>query len=118
MRAMATLKKKMEAERVMRELLEQNGMPEPDAVEYGYQCIRFFWYDTKTVVVIDIDEEPDLRAEIPGSPPGEEDGRNNGRIDDDDDEWGYGAEYMGLGDGLFGEGKSQAEGRGLPPQFN
>jgi hypothetical protein len=116
---MATLKKKMEAEQVMRELLEQNGMPEPDAVEYGYACIRFFWYDTKTVVVLDLDGEPDIRAEIPSSPPGEEDGRNDHPLEEDDfDEWGYGAEYMGLGDGLFGERKSQEEGRGLPPQYN
>ncbi len=53
---MATLKQKVEAEATMRELLADNGVPEPDEVEYGFACIRLFWHDTKTVVVIDIDE--------------------------------------------------------------
>ncbi len=56
---MATLKQKIEAERRMRELLENNGLPQPDAVEYGYTCIRLFWNSTKHVVIVDIDEPPD-----------------------------------------------------------
>lgn len=55
---MATLRQKIEAETKMRELLENNGMPQPDAVEYGYTCVRFFFEETKTMVVIDIDEPP------------------------------------------------------------
>jgi hypothetical protein len=55
---MASLKQKIQAEQRMRELLEQNGLPQPDAVEYGYTCIRLFYNDTKTVVIIDIDEPP------------------------------------------------------------
>ena len=56
---MATLKQKIEAECRMRELLEDNGLPPPDEVEYGYTCIRFFWHETKSVVVVDIDEPPE-----------------------------------------------------------
>jgi hypothetical protein len=55
---MASLKQKIEAEHRMREMLEDNGMPQPDAVEYGYTCIRLFFNDTKTMVVVDIDEPP------------------------------------------------------------
>jgi hypothetical protein len=54
--AMASLKQKIEAERTMRELLEQNGLPAPDEVEYGYGCIRLLFHEPKTAVVIDIDE--------------------------------------------------------------
>ena len=55
---MATLKQKIEAERRVRELLEHAQLPPPDDVEYGYTCIRVFWHETKTVLVIDIDEPP------------------------------------------------------------
>ena len=53
---MATLAQKIDAERRMRELLEQGGLPQPDRVEYGYTCIRLFFEDAKQVVVVDIDE--------------------------------------------------------------
>jgi hypothetical protein len=53
---MASLTQKIEAEKRMRELLEESGLPEPDHVEYGFTCIRLFFNRTKQVVVIDIDE--------------------------------------------------------------
>ena len=53
---MATLAQKIEAETRMRELLETNGLPQPDHVEYGFTCIRLFFNDTKQVVVIDVDD--------------------------------------------------------------
>lgn len=53
---MATLAQKIEAEKRLRDLLEQSGLPPPDYVEYGFTCIRFIFEDTKTVVVIDIDD--------------------------------------------------------------
>ncbi len=43
----------------MREVLERNGMPQPDEVESGFGCIRLFFHETKTVVVVDIDEDSD-----------------------------------------------------------
>jgi hypothetical protein len=56
---MATLAEKIRAEQRMRELLEEGGLPQPDHVEYGFTCIRLFFMDTKTVVVIDIDDPDD-----------------------------------------------------------
>jgi hypothetical protein len=56
---MATLKQKVQAEHAGRALLENGGLPQPDAVEYGHTCIRFFWNAPKLVLVIDIDEPPD-----------------------------------------------------------
>lgn len=53
---MATLAQKIEAEKRMRDLLEESGLPQPDFVEYGFTCIRLFYERTKQVVVIDIDE--------------------------------------------------------------
>jgi hypothetical protein len=52
---MATLKQKVEAEARMRELLRENGMPQPDGVEYGHGCIRLFFEESKVAVVVDID---------------------------------------------------------------
>lgn len=48
----------------MRELLETNGLPQPDHVEYGFTCIRLFFNDTKQVVVIDIDDPDGTEADI------------------------------------------------------
>ncbi len=59
LRGMATLAQKIEAEKRMRDLLADGGLPQPDHVEYGFTCIRLFFEDTKTVVVIDIDEPLD-----------------------------------------------------------
>lgn len=53
---MATLTQKIEAEKRMRDLLEESGLPQPDSVEYGFTCIRLFFNRTKHVVVIDLDE--------------------------------------------------------------
>ena len=36
-------------------MLEQEGMPPPDRVEYGYGCIRLFWSASKTCLIVDID---------------------------------------------------------------
>lgn len=56
MPSVATLREKIETEHRMRELLEEHDLPQPDAVEYGYTCIRFYYHDAKTCLVIDIDE--------------------------------------------------------------
>ncbi|HTX10661.1 MAG TPA: hypothetical protein VME22_18700 [Solirubrobacteraceae bacterium] len=66
---MATLAQKIEAETKMRALLEDAGLPQPDHVEYGFTCIRFFFMETKTVVVIDIDQpengDVDFEMDVP-----------------------------------------------------
>ena len=61
---MATLAQKIEAEKRMRDLLEENGLPQPDYVEYGFTCIRLFFNHTKHVVIIDIDEPEEAQADI------------------------------------------------------
>ena len=53
----ASLPKKIEAETRMRDLLEEHGLPEPDRVEYGYTCIRLFFEESRTVLIIDLDPE-------------------------------------------------------------
>jgi hypothetical protein len=81
--AMATLAQKTEAEQRMRELLEENGLPTPDAVEYGFTCIRLFWNEPKTCVIIDIDKPPP-RWEFVGERLDEkEEGRTRQRTGDD-----------------------------------
>ncbi|HEY3728691.1 MAG TPA: hypothetical protein VGL51_16055 [Solirubrobacteraceae bacterium] len=56
---MATLKEKIDAERRMRDLIDKEGMPEPDRVEYGHTCIRLFWEQPRAVVIVDIDPPPE-----------------------------------------------------------
>jgi hypothetical protein len=56
---MATLEKKIEVEARVRAMLESEGTPLPDRVEYGEGCIRLFWVESKTVLVVDIDEPED-----------------------------------------------------------
>jgi hypothetical protein len=55
----ATLREKIDCERETRALLDREGLPEPDAVEYGHTCIRLFWHEPKLCVVVDIDERPE-----------------------------------------------------------
>lgn len=56
---MATLAQKIAAETRTRDWFAQHGLPEPDYVEYGFTCIRFFFTDAKVVFVLDIDEPED-----------------------------------------------------------
>ena len=56
---MATLSEKIECEQRMRSLLRDNGLPEPDEVEYGYTCVRFFFDESQVCVVVDIDNSDD-----------------------------------------------------------
>lgn len=53
---MATLFEKIRTEKRTRDFLEENGLPQPDHVEYGFTCIRLFFEDSKTILVIDVDE--------------------------------------------------------------
>jgi hypothetical protein len=61
---MATLAQKIETETRMRKLLEEAGLPQPDHVEYGFTCIRLFFNESMTVVVVDIDEPPERIADV------------------------------------------------------
>jgi hypothetical protein len=60
---MATLAQKIECEQRMRRLLEESGLPEPHAVEYGYTCVRFYFWESKACVIVDIDN-PDDNADL------------------------------------------------------
>lgn len=55
----ATLQAKINAEHRMRELLESEGLPQPDEVEYGYWCVRFYFHESHACVVIDLDPDAD-----------------------------------------------------------
>ena len=56
---MATIKRLIEAEVRTRDLIEKGGLPQPDEVEYGHNCIRLFWNQSKTAMVVDLDDRPD-----------------------------------------------------------
>jgi hypothetical protein len=56
---MATMQEKIDAEHRTREFLRSNGLPEPDGVEYGFTCVRFFFEEPKVCMVIDLDEMPE-----------------------------------------------------------
>jgi hypothetical protein len=61
---MATLAQKIAAEKRVRDLLKEGGLPQPDRVEYGFTCIRLFFTQTKSVVVVDIDDPTDTEAGV------------------------------------------------------
>jgi len=46
------------AERSIRELLERDGLPEPDDVEYREASIVLLWRDRKVAVVVDVAQGP------------------------------------------------------------
>jgi hypothetical protein len=53
---MAPIDVKRQAERRFLQLIDDTGLPPPDEVEYGENCVRFLWIDRKVVVVVDLDE--------------------------------------------------------------
>ena len=84
---MATLAQKIQCETHVRQMLEREGMPMPDEVEYGFGCIRLFFNEPKVMLVVDIDDytevdealrkraesrEPDAAAESDQTGPDED----------------------------------------------
>jgi hypothetical protein len=53
---MATIDQKQRAERRFLKLLEDAGLPAPDEVQYGHECIRLLWHDRKVAVVVELDD--------------------------------------------------------------
>ena len=45
-----------DAETRFRRLVDDAGLDPPDAVEYGFECVRFFWTGPKVCVVVDLDD--------------------------------------------------------------
>ena len=58
--AMAPIDDKQRVERRMLQLLADSGLPAPDEVQYGEQCVRFLWHDPKVAVVVDLDDVDDI----------------------------------------------------------
>ncbi len=53
---MASIEQLLKAEVHIRELIESQGLPLPDEIEYGEACVRLIWRKQKAVVVIDVDD--------------------------------------------------------------
>ena len=56
-----TSEEKLEAEHRLRDLLRTYDLPQPDGVEYGFQCVRFYYEEPKVCLVLDLD--PDAEDE-------------------------------------------------------
>ena len=52
-----TSEEKLEAEHRFREFLRDYDLPEPDEVEYGFTCLRFYYNEPKACVVFDLDPD-------------------------------------------------------------
>lgn len=59
---MAPIDQKRLVERRMLALLEDSGLPLPDEVEYGTDCVRFLWLDRKLAVIVDLQEFGEVDA--------------------------------------------------------
>ena len=56
------------AENSTRDLLEREGLPPPDEVEYREASIALLWHATKLVVVIDVTDHPAFGGDPPTAP--------------------------------------------------
>jgi hypothetical protein len=69
---MASIEELEELERKVRELLDEQSVPAPTGVEYGFQCVRFFWHEANLALVVDLEDHeeseegavPHLRAAV------------------------------------------------------
>jgi hypothetical protein len=52
-----TSEEKLDAERRFREFLREYDLPQPDEVEYGFTCLRFYYREPKTCVIFDLDPD-------------------------------------------------------------
>jgi len=59
---MAPIDRKQQAERRFVALMEDSGLPLPDEVQYGTDCVRFLWLDRKVAVVIDLENFAEVDA--------------------------------------------------------
>ena len=58
-----TSEEKLEAEHRFREFLRDYDLPEPDEVEYGVTCLRFYYNERKACVVFDLDPDAEDKPE-------------------------------------------------------
>jgi hypothetical protein len=59
-----TSEEKLEAEHEFREFLRKYDLPQPDEVEYGFKCLRFYYREPKTCVVFDLDPDAEDEPEV------------------------------------------------------
>ncbi len=59
---MASIDQKQLVERRFMALIEDSGLPLPDEVEYGTDCVRFLWLDRKLVVIVDLENSGEVDA--------------------------------------------------------
>lgn len=59
---MASIDQKQLVERRFTALMEDSGLPLPDEVEYGTDCVRFLWLDRKLVVIVDLESSGEVDA--------------------------------------------------------
>ena len=59
---MAPIDQKQLVEHRFMALMEDSGLPLPDEVEYGTDCVRFLWLDRKLVVIVDIESSGEVDA--------------------------------------------------------
>ena len=52
-----TSDRRLDAERRLRALLADAGLPAPDEIEHEPGTVVFVWHDTKTVVCVDLADE-------------------------------------------------------------
>jgi hypothetical protein len=58
----APIDQKQLVERRFMALMEDSGLPLPDEVEYGTDCVRFLWLDRKLVVIVDLENSGEVDA--------------------------------------------------------
>jgi hypothetical protein len=54
---MAPIDRKLQVQRRMLRLLDDNGLPAPDEVELGEREVRFLWLDRKVALVVELDTD-------------------------------------------------------------
>jgi hypothetical protein len=68
-----TSEEKLEAEHRFREFLRDYDLPQPDAVEYGFTCLRFYYSEPKMCVVFDLDPDAEDDPDADDDPDAEDD---------------------------------------------
>jgi hypothetical protein len=58
----APIDQKQRVERRFMALMKDSGLPLPDEVEYGNNCVRFLWLDQKLVVIVDLEDFDEIDA--------------------------------------------------------
>jgi hypothetical protein len=66
---MVSIEMRLKAERRMRQILAEERMAQPDVVQYGSDCILFYWHGAEKAVIANISEDGKIRESRPAEPP-------------------------------------------------